>query len=171
MPSDAIAVYTFKGRESILAHGGTSSWVLNRANARAFHWVVCTRNANDKSAEGPEPHGSAFLVARIAEIVPSPEPGFEDRWLIRFSEYADVAVLDAWKGWRNPVKYTTLEELGIDPSTLDLKSMPAGALTFSPADLALQEKSPFKLTIAKAKEGLANNFGVSPEAVHITIRG
>lgn len=173
MPTDAIAVYTFKSRERIYANGGTSSWVLNPVNARPYEWVVCCRNGNDKATEGPEPHGSAFMVARILDFVPSPEKGYEHRYLIRFSEFAEVAIPNAWKGWRNPLKYTTLEELGIDPSTLTFQPMPEVVEPLSePApEIELAEDAPFTLTIARAKEGLSNAFGVPREAVEITIRG
>lgn len=173
MSTEAIAVYTFKSRERIYANGGTSSWVLNPVNARPYQWVVCCRNANDKATEGPEAHGSAFMVARVLDFVPSPEKGFEHRYLIRFSEYAEVAVPDAWKGWRNPIKYTSLEELGIDPETLVLQPMPE-VVEATPAPVLeseLAEDAPFTLTIARAKEGLSNAFGVSREAVEITIKG
>jgi len=173
MPTDAIAVYTFKSRERILDNGGTSSWVLNPVNARSFQWVVCCRNANDKATEGPEPHGSAFMVARVRDFVPSPEKGYEHRYLIRFSEFAEVAVPEAWKGWRNPIKYTTLEELGIDLSTLNFQPMPEVIEPFPMPvpDSEMAEDAPFTLTIARAKEGLSNAFGVPPEAVEITIKG
>ena len=35
--------------------------------------------------------------------------------LITFSEYAEVSQPGAWKGLRNPVRYTSFEDLGIDP--------------------------------------------------------
>lgn len=55
-------------------------------------------------------------------------------------------------GWRNPVRYTTLEDLGIDPGSLTFKPMPA------PAEAAASEiekieqadNAPFTLTIARA---------------------
>lgn len=173
MPTEAICVYTFKSRERIIANGGTSSWVLNRAKARGCEWVICARNGNHAAAEGSETHGSAFLVARVRDIVPSPELGYEDRWLIRFDEYAEVELPDVWKGWRNPVKYLSLEELDIDPTRLALKPMPddAGRSSAAVTEREVAEDAPFTLTIAKAKEGLANAFGVSTEAVHITIHG
>lgn len=85
-------------------------------------FAVCTRNANNRDAwaereNGPEPHRSAFLVGRISNVIPSPES--EGRYLIHFSEYAPVNTPDPWQGDRNPVKYTTLEALGIDPSVLN----------------------------------------------------
>lgn len=173
MSDKAIAIFTFKSREHILAIGGTNSWALNRAHARTFPWVVCCRNANNPAAEGTEPHGSAFIVGRVKDIIPSPEPGWEHRWLIQMDEYAEVAIPQVWQGWRNPVRYTTLEDLGIDPSTLTFMPMPAPAeaAIAEIGEIEQAEDAPFTLTIARAKEGLANTFGVTTEAVEITIRG
>ncbi|WP_445502544.1 hypothetical protein [Microvirga sp. G4-2] len=172
MSNEVIAVFTFKSREHILSVGGTCSWALNRAHARQLPYAVCTRNAHHAHVEGHEPHSSAFLIGRVKDIVPSPEvPG---RWLITFSEYAEIDLPNVWKGWRNPVRYTTLEELGIDPATLDFKPMPSPAPEAAPAQDAedeVVEEEVFKLTIAQAKLGLANAFGVSPDAIDITIRG
>jgi hypothetical protein len=174
MSTPAIAIFTFKALERIIRDGGTSSWALNRAHARSFPYVVCTRNAHNPDVEGPEAHGAAFVIARLKEVVVSPEN--PDRWLIQFAEFAPIEVAGAWKGWRNPVKYTTLEELGIDPTTLTFQPMPEPA-PITPdqieavEEIEQTEDAPFTLTIARAKEGLANAFGVTTEAVEITIRG
>lgn len=179
MRRTAIAVLTFKSREHILSVGGTCSWALNRANARKFEFAVCTRNANTREAEGPERHATAFLVGRISDVVPSPER--PERWLIQLSEYAIVDIPNVWgKGWRNPVRYTSIEDLGIDPDTLNWQPMPEpDADAIVPAakdegddiDADDDEPAPRPLTIAEAKAGLAETFGVSPDAIEITIRG
>jgi hypothetical protein len=174
----AIAVLTLKSREHILSVGGTCSWALNRAHARRYEFAVCTRNANTRTAEGPEKHGAAFLIGRIVDVVPSPEN--PDRWLLQFGEYAEVALADTWaKGWRNPVRYTTFEDLGIKLDELVFKPMPeqaAFALSESAigpdrgADVPDESDQALKLTIAEAKEGLSAMFGVPVEAIEITIR-
>jgi len=171
MSHQAIAIFTFKSRERIISDGGTSSWALNRAHARTIPWVVCTRNAAHGSVEGPESHGAAFIVARLKEVVVSPEN--PDRWLIQFSEYAEINQPGVWQGWRNPVKYTTLEDLGIDPDALTFRPMPEPTPVEPEAaeEIEQVEDAPFTLTIARAKEGLANAFGVKRDAVEITIRG
>jgi hypothetical protein len=162
----AIAVFTGKSLDHILHDGGSQSWVLDRNNARRCAYLVCCRSGVDW-VEGHEPRGSAFLVGRVDEVVPSTEdPG---RWLVRISAYAKVSVPDVWKGWRNPVRYTALDALGIDVKGLRFQSMPAKSdvpRVESSGAVAVQG-----LTIAEAKRGLAKAFGVSEDAVEITIRG
>ena len=168
MSSEAVIVFTAKSVERIIREGGTSSWRLDRNHARRSMFVVCTRNANAEWAEGQEEHQSAFLIGRIRDVVPSLEPGYEDRYLIQFSEYAQVNIPEVWQGDRNPVRYATLEELGINP--LMLTWVPISAT--EPPPTAFRPGFPASLlTIADAKKGLALTFGVAPDAVEITIRG
>ena len=44
-------------------------------------------------------------------------PNHEGRYRIEFSEYARVNIADVWKGDLIPVKYSSIEDLGIDPSS------------------------------------------------------
>ena len=171
----AVVVFTAKGIERILREGGTSSWRLDRNHARQCVFAVCTRNSYADWVEGPEAHHSAFLVGKVKDVVPSPYHE-DDRYLIQFSECALVNVPEVWKGDRNPVKYSTLEELGIDPSTLKWEQLAesAGAPEAAPPEAApkvmpLTASAP--LTMAEAKKGLALTFGVPAEAIEITIRG
>jgi hypothetical protein len=167
MSQEAIVVLTAKSIERILKEGGTSSWRLGK-HARKCKYAVCTRNAYADWTEGPEAHQSAFLIGKVRQVVKSPD--HEDRHLVQFSEYALVNIPDVWKGDRNPVKYSTLEELGIDPLALSWEPMP----TIVESSTAVEEaNSPasLPLTISEAKKGLALTFGVPPEAIEITIRG
>ena len=169
---NAIAVFTGKSIDHILDVGGSESWVLDHNKASNFEYLVCCRSGVSW-VEGPEPHGSAFMVAKIADVIASNEtPG---RWLITISEYARCAVPNAWKGWRNPVKYTTLDELDIDPSTLSFEPAPSPnpnppRRVFSAPPVEGQG-AVMPLTIAQAKAGLAATFGVALEDVQITIKG
>ena len=63
------------------------------------------------------------MVGRVRDVVPSSD--HEGRYLIALGEYARVNIPDIWKGDRNPVKYATVEDLGIDFSTLSWEPMPA----------------------------------------------
>lgn len=115
------------------------------------------------------------MVGRFANVVRSTQPECPDRWLILFSEYALVNVSNVWDHWRNPVKYTSMADLRIDPDSLEFRPMPERqpveegeehrtAATPTPTQIAA-------LTIAEAKMALAATYGVPPEAVEITIRG
>jgi hypothetical protein len=162
----AIAVFTGKSLEHVLQDGGSQSWVLDRNNARRCTYLVCCRSGVEW-VEGHEPRGSAFLVGRVEEVVPSTEdPG---RWLIRISAYAKVSFPDVWKGWRNPVRYTDLDALGIDVKSLRFQPMPEKGE--EPRTKPAGAVATQGLTIAEAKLGLAKTFGVSEDAVEITIRG
>lgn len=164
----SIVVFSRQSIDTILRSAGTGSWRLVPNHARQCAVAICTRNAKHPKVEGPEAHHSAFLVGKIKDVVPSPRKA--DRYWIQFSEYARVNIPNVWKkGDRNPVRYTSLEDLGIDSSTLKWEPMPA---TSELPELKSQMSSGVgALTLAEAKKGLALTFGVPAEAVEITIRG
>jgi hypothetical protein len=185
----AVVVFTAKRVETIKEGGGSGIWSLDPARARRSAYLVCTRNGHPAEwAEGedaPEPHRSAFLIGRIAGVTPASTASGKRRWVIRIDRYALVDLPDVWQGWRNPVRYTTLDELGIDPSTLRFEEMPAAAVPAAaggdgrgeagadagrPFDRRASATPTPRLTIADAKRGLAATFGVPEEAVEITIR-
>jgi hypothetical protein len=173
MSNKCAVVFTAKSVERILAEGGTSSWRLDRNHARQCGFTVCTRNANADWVEGPEAHHSAFLVGKIRDVVPclptaENKEAPENRYLIQFSKFARVNIPEIWKGDRNPVKYATLEDLGIDPSTLKWETMPEQS---EKKNTLPKTTSNLGLTLAEAKKGLALTFGVPPDAIEITIRG
>ncbi len=169
MAEKVAVVFTAKSIEHILNEGGTSSWRLDRNHARECVFAVCARNAKANWVEGPEAHHSAFMVGKVKNVVPTADR--KGRYLIQFSEYALVNIPDVWKGDRNPLRYAAaLEDLGVDPSSLKWKSMPQrGESAESTPKNVLLTGAP--LTMAEAKNGLALTFGVSPEAIEITIRG
>ncbi|MGB7444550.1 MAG: hypothetical protein WA919_26085 [Coleofasciculaceae cyanobacterium] len=65
--------------------------------------------------------------------------------------------------WQNPVHYTTLEDLGIDPSTLKFEKIQK---VEKQAETEIQP-----LSIEQAKEGLSKKFGIAPEQIEIVIKG
>ena len=166
---DTVVVFTARGPERVIAERGSQGWVLNRARAAKCKYLVCTQNQNNPDPDftnTTEPRGSAFLVGKISQIVPSWDG---DRWLIEISEYARVSKPDVWKHWRNPVRYTSLSELEIKIDDLEFEPMPEALQTEPRRETATA--APTTLTIAEAKRALAATFGVKPEAVEITIRG
>jgi hypothetical protein len=140
--------------------------------ARDCAYLVCTQNRHDRECGSPEdPHGAAFLVGTIDRVVPSVLFG-KRRWLVRISAYARISKPAVWEGLRNPVRYTTLQALGIDPAMLLFKPVPETLPGAGPAarpPISAEDAPP--LTIHEAKRGLAAGLAVSPEAIDIRVRG
>lgn len=170
MSHNAVTVFTARGPAVILREGGTQAWVLDPKRVRLCEFAVCTQNRGFKDdwGQATEPHQAAFMVGRISEVVPTPELDSQGRWLIRFSEYAEIHIPNAWPGSRNPVWYTSLEDLGIDPASLTFQPMPEVKV----ASLPEQPLVPVHpLNITQAKQGLAAFFGVNVDDITITIQG
>jgi hypothetical protein len=121
MPHTALVVLTAKDTRSLLEEQGCGNWRLDADRARQCAFLVCTQNAHhpDPAFFPTAPHGAAFLIGRVAGVVPAmAEPG---RWLIKIAEYAECNIPNIWQKsgpGRYPVRYTTLEALGIDPTHL-----------------------------------------------------
>lgn len=173
---EVVVVFTARSPARIVEEAGSQAWILNPARAKLCKWLVCTQNRHNPDHEfsdATEPHGSAFLIGKVSGVRRSREEGAEDRWLIGISEYALVNIPDVWKAWRNPVRYMSLDELGIDVSALKFESLrkrkeEAGSVDAPPTATPV---APDMMTITEAKKALALTFGVSPDAVEITIRG
>ncbi|MEX0922758.1 MAG: hypothetical protein WDZ84_08275 [Rhodovibrionaceae bacterium] len=163
---DAIKVFTAKSVERILAEGGTSSWKLDQRRARQMNYVVCFRNtvrvADIAGGEAMEDHGAAFLIGKVDDVVTCPR--VKGRWLVKFSDYAILNGEVTWAGDRNPVIYDEISDLGIELTELNWRPMPA-------VEEFANERDDSGWTIAEAKMRLARAFGVSEDAVEITIRG
>lgn len=163
----AMCVLTARGIETILANGGSQAWVLDAKRARTCEYVICVQNRGfaDDWGKVSAPHHTAFLVGRLKEVVRSTEdPEEKDkRWLLVFSEYAEIDVPEAWPGNRNPVLYTDLASFGIKLSDMEFQPMPEQEAPTPPAAKPL--------TIAEAKAGLAIAFGVKTTDIEITVRG
>jgi hypothetical protein len=182
MSHSAIVVFTARSPQRIVREGGSSSWVLNAGRAENCDFLVCTQNQRNSWGDATQEHGSAFLIGRISGLEPMPEENGQMRWLIAISEYAFIDIANVWQGWRNPVRYATLEDLGIDPQEIDFQPMPprtgnaaedvvvegGDADSASPVGVVEAVKP---LSIPEAKLGLAMMFGVSADAIEITIRG
>lgn len=171
---DTIIVFTARSPDRIVREGGSQAWVLDPARAKLCKWLVCTQNRhhpNHEFSDATEPHGAAFLVGKIADVRAA-EDGDDRRWLIVMDAYARVVVPGVWQHWRNPVRYTTLEETGINVKKLEFQSMPSAAPTLlTPSKVKGSPVGVGPMTIAEAKRALATAFGVKPDAVEITIRG
>jgi hypothetical protein len=161
----AIAVLTRKSAAGIIAKEGSEAWVLSADKAQRYRYLVCCRNGKHAEADADEPHASAFLVALIEEFRPlAKNSRGQQRYRICFRTYARVLCSGTWKSWRNPVRYTSLEELGIRLDNLAFSTV-EDLFDLSPPPQPIR-----KLTIAEAKEGLAAMFDISPDAIEITIK-
>jgi hypothetical protein len=181
MSDECIAVFTVESPHRILQQGGSRAWALASSRARKCRYLVCVQNLYHPGrdfSDAFEPHGAVFLVGKISDVIP--DLLSNDRWQICISEYALHTVMNAWKGWRNPVRYTTLREMGIDLEALTFRSVSDGQrdLSITTDQLAptvaprKQDDGPIApLSIAQAKAGLAAYYGVSQEAIEIVIRG
>ncbi|MGH0348219.1 hypothetical protein NKY44_31425 [Sinorhizobium meliloti] len=161
MADNVVSVFTFKSAEMILQVGGPQACTLDRVRAKACKYAVVCRNAPYPDVDGPETHGSVFMIGKVSDVVPSTEP--EGRWLILFSEYALCNFGDQWEG-RNPVRFRTTDDYDFDFKDLEFQPMP---------EASAGEAATLKgrgLTIAEAKAGLSLTFGVDPSAIEITIR-
>jgi hypothetical protein len=170
---DTIVVFTARSMDRILREGGSQAWVLNAVNARQCSWLVCTQNRHNPDQEfsdATEAHGSAFLIGKISGVVRAPDKSAGDRWMVTLSEYARINLPEVWDHRRNPVRYTTLEELGINLNEIQFVPMPEVA-DAPPSQAPRPNGAATALTIAEAKKVLALTFGVKPEAIEITIRG
>lgn len=161
----AIAVFTSKSLETLLSHGGSGPWVGAEERVKRQEYLVCIR----KVKPGSEGHGAAFLIGKISGVR---KHGFDrrgqQRWFFEISEYAVPSHPQGQWQWRNPVRYTTLQELGIDLTELRFEIAPPATHS---APMAEAGSSVKPLTIAEAKAGLAAKFGVSPDAIDIHIKG
>lgn len=163
----AVAIYTSESADSILEHGFTGNWGTRAERVSEYRYVVCIRNGRHPSAPNDVPNGTAFLVGMIGnvwEVSEATQDG-RPRVAIGISEVAEVRVEGAWGKNRNPVWYTTLEELGIDPEGLEF-------IPVEPAETPKIVTSAIKpLSFEEARAGIAQFYKVPPKNVEISIRG
>ena len=99
LPHAAIAVFTSKPLEMLLAHGGSGPWVGAEERAPQQEYLVCMR----KAKPGKEGHGAAFLVGKMSHVR---KLGFDrrgqQRWFFEISEYAFRAIKDTGRGVAQP---------------------------------------------------------------------
>ncbi len=170
MNSNIMMVFTRESTEQILQQGGSKSWKLNKNRAQMYSYLICTRN-NPGKREGVEPHGQAFLIAKIKDIVPTPDPQYPGRQMIAFDQYAEIEIDKVWGGYQNPVFYGV--DIDLDMSELDFSEnlIETNEYTSPPSQENFKQNTSQGLTIEEAKQGLAKTFSVDVHAVEITIRG
>lgn len=181
MKDSAVVVFTARGVERILSEGGTQSWVLSDSRAKRCQYVVCVQNRDPADNHNndwgcvTDPHKYAFFVGKVSDVVISPEwdGSRPKRWLVRVSEYAQVAYPNMWGGARNPVAYSSLSELEIDVNTLVFNKMPDVEIKYPTqvnVDSKTEETYLEGISIQQAKILLSKKYEVSEESIEIIIR-
>ena len=164
--TEIVAVLTTESVRSVLASGMTQAWPLDHRRAADCEFVVLCHNAR-KSRHIAGPHGSAFLVGRIKDVVPSTL--LHGRWSIVLAEYAEV-VWAQQSFARKPIRYGSAEDYRSADGrcafdALDLKPVP-----IAESMVAQPPGAEFQLTIAGAKAWLAASLFLPESAIEITIK-
>jgi len=172
---EVMVVFTGKSLDACLNAGGTQSWVLNPVHAKHCKYAILCQNAYAVGdwADPKAPHQTAFMIGRISDVVQSTEHP-DERWLVKFEEYAPLDIPEFWKGWRNPVRYLKLQELPkellLSLDNMQFEPMPE-APERAPKSESEQLQAAERLTLPEAKKALAATFGLKPEDIEIIIRG
>jgi len=176
-----VEVFTNKSKDFVLEHGGSASWVMSAESVERVKYCVCCRNDeaardDDDGARG-EARNEAFLVGKVSGFEVVEHRNGRNRYLLKFSEYAEVSVPAFRHGSiRNPVVYSDVASCrgrGLDISSLDFKPMPKATRSYVRA--SREERGPGAsgagLSISEAKQGVALRYGVPVDAVTITVTG
>jgi len=166
---DAVIVFTAKNIDKTIQQGGSGNWKLNAERVKKCSYVILTANSHHReSTHLKEKHRYAFLVGKISGLSPEAYDDLgnkeDNRWVIQFSEYAEVDIPGAWHKYQNPVKYADLSDFDIDPDELHWKPFPEDQVV-NQAILNIPE-----LTIKEAKLGISKKLGITPECIEIMIR-
>lgn len=156
---DTIVTFTNRSFETIEIEQEDRAWILNEDRAKFCKYLVCCHSEGEK-------RGTAFLVGKIRGIRFSHIDlnTNKKRRAIQVSELASIDLPNIWGGWQNPVHYTTLEDIGINISTLTFRNLATN-------NIPLRMSVPDQLTITQAKAGLSQYYGVSLENIEILIKG
>ncbi len=155
---ESLIVFTHRSKKLLLDLNGSLAWKIDPERALKCKYIVCARNTNHGLADLEVPHSSAFLIGKISGISPALNlPRDNDRWMIKFDEYAELSIPNAWDGQRWPVKYyeteTLLNKFDIDPESLDWKIVPDQDLSY--IDEYFEAENEFLNSARKVKKHLA----------------
>lgn len=192
---ESVVVYTGKDLRQMRESAGCGHWTASPIRVEAAEYLVCVRNRREQWAAHDFEHGTAFLIARIKQAVPSVHAA---RIVITFEAFATIHVPNAWnllaKGQRFPVAYLETQDLlarlKITPDVLAWSTLNDDPEELSaPASAAAQPVSPhlgpsepppgqpsicrptdFAETLHDAKKALAKALGIPSQKIEITIR-
>ena len=161
---NTVMVFTSKPLETMFNEGGSGHWAANKMRLAKCEFLVATKS-HLLAAHFPHDNvlrGTGFLVGKISNVVDAPEDG---RYIIQFSEYAEVDFPDAWPGHRNPVAYFNISDLE-KKFNFSLKTLNWKPFQSNNNEIYNFTKS---LTIDEAKRGLAKGLGVHIDCIEIKI--
>lgn len=173
-----IVVFTNRGIGRLLEEGGSQAWKLDPDRVRKLTYVVCVQNRNDGDWGRPtHDQGKGFLIGRISGVEVNTEGRNNNRYIIKFDEYAEISVPDLWErlgGLRNPVRYLDDLERYVDVDAVEWRRVqpqsdgepPSAA---PPSVTGVTETR--ALDISEAKKALAAFYRVPVTAIEIVIRG
>lgn len=174
----AVVVFTNRGLGRLLEEGGSQAWKLDPERVRKLNYIVCVQNRNDGDWGQPtNDQGEGFLVGKISGVEVNTDDPSNNRYIIRFDQYAKISVPDMWEklgGLRNPVRYLDDLENYIDMNVLEWKPVRSPrdgepSRSAPPSQSAARETR--GLDISDAKKALAAFYRVPETAIEIVIRG
>jgi hypothetical protein len=133
MNTRVVRLFTGKCYKTIVAEGGFGHWRASEKSILSCSYVLAVRNRHSKWAENSEEHGAshgtAFMIARIVGLKPSPVPRFSGRFVIVFDRFARLSRPNSWPArMQNPISYTDLDSLKLDLTDLTWQEFPSGEL-------------------------------------------
>ena len=166
---DTVIVFTAKNLADTFRQGGSGNWKLNSERVKKCSYAILTANSHHKKSTHPlDDHGAAFLIGKISGVTPDAYDDLgereDGRWIIRFSEYAELDIPNFWGGFQNPIKYADLSEFSVDLDSLEWKPFPTDGISIPEYDRVPA------LTIEEAKRGIAKKLGIAPDNIEIIIR-
>lgn len=132
MKNKTLLVYTGVDLNMMIAEGGSGYWKLGASSLQKVEYLIACKNYTKDWAVSDKniPQGTAFFIAKVAGFQKMLDGQYEDRYLITFSEYAEIRIPKAWqkiciRGLPAARYFTTndvLADLVIEPSKLAWKS-------------------------------------------------
>ena len=203
--NEVILIYTYQSKDIIECFNGTQSWSLDPKRVKKCKYVILVKNRNhllsgpdyhnrsDQEDEIEIKHGTGFLVGKISNIVRPIailDTGMQDRnknflktrWLIEFSEYAEINIANLWDGQKNPVWYKRQDLIDLNFDELKFKTYPErnysqcmnynhSLATYDELDDAKYFYETRGLSINEAKQALSIKYEIAVDKIDIILRG
>ena len=166
---ETVIAFTTKNIDKTIEQGGCGYWKLNAKRVKKCTYVLLAANSLHRDSSHPKNlHRYGFLIAKVLDVKKHNYDDIEKkesaRWVIQFSEYAEINIPNLWGGFQNPIKYTNLDELNINVSNINWKPFPV-----STTEEATDIKIP-PLTINEAKVGISKKLDIPTDCIEITIK-